>query len=729
MFNKTKITALLTGAALLIAQAAAAVGVSAAEKSTAPWSFYTASSKAWEDMSQWHKLQTQQAQEANAYDYYGEGSGAKGHVTTPVIRMLNGKMRIVPTSDAKAQGGDTAAGSGEATGRGSFVVAFTVPYNGDWRVEGNVYNTEDPGGDAGYFSWAVMSGNECLADESETAIKGSGEASKISFDREISLLKGETLAMRVRSSGDNYKRNFVFDYKISDAENEDVFYDIMSAGTSYTVIDTQSVFNCAENAAVESQDKDSVWSVNYANDIDNDKVYTIANWDAPKIDNGTLYCTFNADTSVYPPTSTVMLTPGMPNGTFRLTPNGAANNNSESALDRKENAKYNAVIGWKAPYSGEFVIDFDGINFGTGYTENTIHMLAYAKPGDEEITSLERFNMAPGKTVLKKQWVYSLEEGESIYLVNDAGGDSNGGKDKLFLRYKITDTNDTGKMWDFSKYKSQRLENYRFSTFTSKKTENTTFKFTKDKYTQNEENIIASASGNAAGTYTLLNKDGTINMVAADGYRNAIAFDVPETGYYKIELDAENAGSGSETGTALEIRKHGAYASDNADSTLSNSTLIANATLTSQKESVSEIIELDKNDRIWLTNAPVASGNGIDVKARYVITKINSFDVSYISGGGVVSSASAIEAGADVTAKVTYIPKTTANYTVVFAAYKAGKLIKAAIADDVEFSSSDVQSTPVEMTLPQGEKADSYKVFLLESLKSMKPVEGADILK
>ena len=82
-----------------------------------------------------------------------------------------------------------------------------------------------------------------------------------------------------------------------------------------------------------------------------------------------------------------------------------------------------------------------------------------------------------------------------------------------------------------------------------------------------------------------------------------------------------------------------------------------------------------------------------------------------------------------MTAKVTYIPKTTANYTVVFAAYKAGKLIKAAIADDVEFSSSDVQSTPVEMTLPQGEKADSYKVFLLESLKSMKPVEGADILK
>ena len=728
MFKKTKITALLTGAALLLSQAAAVIGVSAAEKSTAPWGFYTASSKTWDDVSQWHKVQAQKAQEANAYEYYGEGSGAKGHVTTPVIRMLNGKMRIVPTSDAKAQGGDIASGESEATGRGSFIVAFTAPYSGDWHIEGDVYNVEDPGGDAGYFSWAVMSGAECLADESEIAIKGSGEASKASFDREIALIKGEVLAMRVRSSSDNFKRNFVFSYKISDAENEEVSYDIMSAGTSYKIINTQSVFNCAENASIESQDKDSVWSVHYANDIDNDKVYTIANWDAPKVDNGTLYCTFNADTSVYPPTSTIMLTPGMPNGTFRLTPNGAANNNTESALDRKENAKYNAVIGWTAPYSGEFVIDFDGINFGTGYNENTIHMLAYAKPGEETITSLERFNMAPGKKVLKKQWVYSLEEGESIYLVNDAGGDSNGGKDKLFLRYKVTDTNDTAKVWDFSKYKSQRLENYQFSTFTSKKTENTTFKFTKDKYTQNEENITASASGNATGTYTLINKDGTINMVAAEGYRNAMAFDVPEAGYYKIELDCENVGSGSETGTVLEVKKHGAYASDNADSPLSNSTLIGSVTLTDQKATISEIAELDKNDRIWLTNAPAASGDGINVKAKYVITKINSFDVSYTSGGRTVGSATEIEAGADVTAKVIYIPKTTADYTIVFAAYKGNSLIKAEVKDNVEFSSTAAKSDSVSLSLPQGEKADMFKVFLLESLKTMKPVEGADIL-
>lgn len=81
-----------------------------------------------------------------------------------------------------------------------------------------------------------------------------------------------------------------------------------------------------------------------------------------------------------------------------------------------------------------------------------------------------------------------------------------------------------------------------------------------------------------------------------------------------------------------------------------------------------------------------------------------------------------------MTAKVIYIPKTTADYTIVFAAYKGNSLIKAEVKDNVEFSSTAAKSDSVALSLPQGEKADMFKVFLLESLKTMKPAEGADIL-
>jgi len=726
---KKKIMSVIVGATMLISQAANFV--LAAEQSTIPWGYYSASASTWDDVSTWHKLSSKM-NAGNQFEIYNEGHESQA----PIIRMYDGyagfdEIRVVPTSDAKAVGTEGEVNDKIApitqTNRGSLIISFTVPYSGDWNIDADCISrgAESGTGTAGYMELSVISGGVSAdVDGSETAIPGgAAEVKSASLEKEIELVKGEIVALKVKSTSDSYGRNFAYNYVISDANNPSISFNALDGG-KYVSVNTQKAFNPSINAVVEDKDTmDAAWDVKFAQDTDwvGDEAYTIANWKAPtKVDDGQqLYTIEGAGPTKK---SIINIHPGFPNGTFRVRPAGATSTQTDRQTDF-----YNSVIEWTAPQDGDYVIEFKGKDTpkdGNTTTSASNYVLANSNTGDVKALVLDTFTVAGSASgaVTEEQWMYSLKSGEKMYLIIDEGTKGDAWGDDLYLNYKITDTV-TGKEWDFAKYKNGRLENSDFSFMTSNLSDKITRLFYRNSFgTDDAGNIVSSMTGEAKNSYITIYNDGTMGLKTTSAQKNLIAFDAPETGYYKVDLVGINLGTGSETGTELVLLKNEAYGL-----TIETAAVLGSMILKGENETnaVSKVVHLNKNDRIWLTNTPQGSTTGIDVNVKYNISIVENFDVTYKSNAMPVYYAADVASGAALSADVVYVSDTALDATVVLAGYDSeGKMVAADMLDTT-FAANSSDAKTLSITLAEGQSIKNAKVFIIESMDTMIPVTGA----
>ena len=693
------------------------LAANAAEKyvSIDPWSFYFAPQAENTNAATWIEAPVQF--DSAGYAYISKTSGT--YSTDVHLAATGGEYGRV-----KAGSND----QGYEKSYGSPVLGFTAPASGEYKIDFYAVNYDNRGIDVIMnATHGLMKPDNSVKIFHTTAISGWAE-SPTTDSVTVSLEAGDEITTKFTSNEDAFMRGCDFKYTVTDLASGRV-YDATKITQDLTIPERDygtNVFDLG-NYNASSEKDNSMWSIYLSPTLYDDTWNDMGKWV-----NYPLEDSRNPDNNgirIVSGTTQLSIYDSRADGWFFWRPAGDGESNGTGTM----------IIGWTAPESGNYIFDFEGFNFGSGDAkgDNTRHRLAYKKAGEASPTLIESFtNPGASQNVGGKHTTtLSVEEGETVYLLNDANIDGYG--DSMDMRYTVTNASDGSKSWSASDmYKNELIDSpYRIWFVKHGDNDVADYMAANLIYNDEESRIIASKNDNWNGNYLSINSDGSFNARpdaddSLGGGNIAVTFDVPSDGIYKVEFDAQNINSEGTEEDWYETSRAILYHMTGRDSSLGEELENTGRIKRSEKSEFSHILSAQGGDKIILSINADNNSWMIHLFGHYKITKLEKFNFSYRQDNTNVSSASELLPGSTLTATLDYVDSKAQALTLVTAVYNSEGTMTAVGLSDPATSEPGVPTTlTASLTIPEMTEGSIVKSFVVDGINSLIPLTEADILE
>lgn len=400
----------------------------------------------------------------------------------------------------------------------------------------------------------------------------------------------------------------------------------------------------------------------------------------------------------------------------------------------ESDGKGTAVIGWTASESGTYIVETGGYNKGINgvkSTEATNHKIVSRKAGENNLTLLDEFSIysaSDGREyVLEKK--YTLEAGETIYLMNDAGTDGYG--DDLDIKFNVTKADEPQKIWRASDMYRQKIKDSPFRLwFVQHDNPKLSDYYAADLIAEN--NGLSACKGISVGS-SYITTDGNGYFYAAPdeddtlGGNLGVSFDVADDGFYDVDFSVRNiVGEGDDYAENSQAKLYYITGHDE----IFGEPLEKIEEIDEGTSSFSHRLYAGKGDKILLNIEADYDSYGINLKGTYKITKLKTLSCVYRLNGNEITFASELSGGGILTENVDYLAEKSGNTVIISAVYNSeGKMIDVGVSDAVAAEKGSIYAVTLNMNIPTDENAVKIKTFAFNNTALPNPFTEVEILE
>jgi len=709
MKKNRKLLSFVLALSILATMISSITVANAAKKNVDPWHVYYALREQFEDLS--------------AYSLADDIWTANGHLgRAPYNENSFGK---VGSAIGARLGFDSQGTTVNGVQYGSVAVVFKAPVAGTYVFDFAVEQIGDQGY-SGSLNVGTVDDQDAIT-EIQTHIFGQNGTSYDNFTNALTLEAGERAIMKLNSGVNGLWASWWngIEYKMTNTATNKTysFFDGASVELPEVILEKKQ-WTLGENRVPKAVDT-SVWSYGWTSNVGDNGV-AIGGWE-----DTTTWTVINPETAanangvgIFNQNGTSWVnTQDINGGWMQWKPDGDASSNGKGTL----------AIGWTAPAAGSYIFDLDFVNVGLGEqwtSDKTQHVFAYKKADETTATYLEIFQM-PGSTGAgnepvpgKKTVKLDVEEGETIYLLNDSNGD--GWMDKAIMKYRVIDAADTTKVWNPAASSTYQLSDSPFNVYTGANgitSLSNLVPFTKLIYDATQTRCQYTTSDPWSrmtitdnGFHATINDEGTGCPVG-----RYITFEAPVDGCYKADFAVKNANGEAYAPNPASISLYHAK-----ERTGTVGTALATVTGEDGKiprdryVTISKIVKMTAGEKLLFAVNP-SDGWVFAPTGTVTVKYLEEYNFTTQQNGSVITEASELVSGATLLTTLDYLAEETRTIQIVTAVFdRYNTMHEVDISDALSAAAGEVTTFETELVVPDVDGA-VVKTFVIDGINTLKP--------